>query len=167
QMILQQDTPASPAKSNDQLASPPAYQYQGYSGIPSGSARPTPTPLATTSTPIFINVPNRHRSSACRRFSKAFVLAVLIYLLAGAFFGSLKWGRNIKGGEWQYWGDIDPEWPEYTGSNGNWKIDQDGCSNSWDDSYSLLPTIFDFSGPYHSHTSLTLIPEAVKHLIVG
>jgi len=185
-MIVTQDTPISPTKSsNSQSESPPAYyQYQGYSSIPqsAGSRAPMPPPMATSSTPVLIKRPERRRAKACGRFFKAFAIAVLIYFLAAAFFGSWTWKRNVGGGE-SHWGGVDPEWPEYTGFRGSWQIAQEGCSNAWEDSAGLLAsdiTAFPdididipdwgwpgWDAPYHAHTSFTLAPEAVKHLIVG
>jgi len=100
----------------------------------------------------------------------------------------LNWGRNLKDGDWQYWGDADPEWPGYTGSSGDWELVDEDCVSSWDDSYSLspanpslipengigmpaidinLPNLIDFNAPYHAHTSLAMSPDALKHVVVG
>lgn len=176
-MIVPDGTPASPTKT-DTGSSPPAYQYQGYSSIPSSSQQPQPTPPGAVgpTTAIFVKHPYHHRfgapSSTCKRFTKALLAAVLVYALVSAFFGSLTWRMNGRG-DWGYWGDSDPEWPgrsDWITSKGS------SCTPTWDDSFNLmnvdidLPSIInspDWNAPFHTHTSLILDPKAIQHLIVG
>jgi hypothetical protein len=184
-MIVPADTPASPTKSNGQSDSPPAYQYRGYSSIPQGSTSRVPVPpsTATTSTPIFIKHPSeQRRSRACGRFVTAFAVAVLVYLLLAALFGSMAWRPRFGGGDGSHWGEVNPEWPEYTAFRGTWEIVDDGCSTSWSETSGLLATdvtvfpdididfpdwAIDFNAPYHAHTSRSLSVDAMKQLVVG
>ncbi|KAE9399743.1 hypothetical protein BT96DRAFT_681003 [Gymnopus androsaceus JB14] len=104
-MIIADETPPSPSKSNATLqspllepVSPPAYgapphqQYQPYNAAGSSAAyssgpySPLLPPNHAANTDLEAN--GSRRDSPAQRFWKAFAVAVLIYVLLGIFFGT-------------------------------------------------------------------------------
>ncbi|KAJ3784310.1 hypothetical protein GGU10DRAFT_376833 [Lentinula aff. detonsa] len=108
-MIISDNTPPSPAKSNAALSNlqpslespPPAYgpvvgpseqqhrQYQPYAGSPSSALSNVLRSPMDHYTDVEANG-SRRRESPGKRFCKAFAVAILIYVLVAIFFGTIK-----------------------------------------------------------------------------
>ncbi|KAJ3748539.1 hypothetical protein DFH05DRAFT_571467 [Lentinula detonsa] len=108
-MIISDNTPPSPAKSNAALSNlqpslespPPAYgpvvgpseqqhrQYQTYAGSPSSALSNVLRSPMDDYTDVEANG-SRRRESPGKRFCKAFAVAILIYVLVAIFFGTIK-----------------------------------------------------------------------------
>ncbi|KAJ4483603.1 hypothetical protein J3R30DRAFT_1807628 [Lentinula aciculospora] len=122
-MIIPDNVPSSPAKSNAALSNPtsplespppPAYgasdgrtiplppqqHYQPYIGSSSSSLPNAPQSPYNRPIELEANDTRRRRESAGRRFCKAFAVALLIYVLVAIFFGTFSLRRKTVPKGW-------------------------------------------------------------------